>query len=136
MSSHLSRRVWLRWLAIVVPAGLALGLLSSYLYIAKPWQDSGVAMCATFRDIQERKPVDLTGASIPSWRAKFAGSRYGDLRRAGTSFIDQGAQLAAAGHANVGIAILSAPAVVSSYATLVGACGAHGVTLPPTLAGA
>ena len=66
--------------AAVIPA-LLLGLLASTASAAP--RDSGLVACTYPLATQEVPP-----AEYPKLRAEFAGSRYPDLRTAGTAYVD------------------------------------------------
>jgi hypothetical protein len=66
--------------AAVVPA-LLLGALASTASAAP--RDSGLAACA-----YPLATHDVPAAAYPQLRAEFAGSRFADLRTAGTAYVD------------------------------------------------
>jgi hypothetical protein len=66
--------------AAVIPA-LLLGLLASTASAAP--RDSGLVACAYPLATQE-----VPAAAYPTLRAEFAGSRFADLRTAGTAYVD------------------------------------------------
>ena len=66
--------------AAVIPA-LLLGALGSTASAAP--QDSGLVACAYPLATQ-----DVPAAEYPKLRAEFAGSRFADLRTAGTAYVD------------------------------------------------
>jgi len=67
--------------AAVIPAALFIGVLGSTHHGAP--QDSGLVACAYPLSTQD---VPLTG--YQKIRAEFAGSRWPDLRNAGTAYVD------------------------------------------------
>ena len=71
--------------AAVVPA-LLIGVLGSTHHGAPP--DSGLVACAYPLATQ-----DIPAADYPKIRAEFAGSRWPDLRNAGTAYVDLAMQL-------------------------------------------
>ena len=71
--------------AAVIPA-LLLGLLASSASAAP--RDSGLVACAYPLATQ-----DVPAAEYPQLRAEFAGSRFADLRTAGTAYVDLAVQL-------------------------------------------
>jgi hypothetical protein len=74
--------------AAVIPAVL-IGVLGSTGSGAP--QDSGLVACAYPLSTQ-----DIPAAEYPKLRAEFAGSRWPDLRNAGTAYIDLAVQLSTA----------------------------------------
>ena len=97
--------------AAVIPA-LLFGALASTGSAAP--QDSGLVACAYPLAAQ-----DVPAAEYPKLRAEFAGSRWPDLRNAGTAYVDLATQL------------LSAPSsdgyeTVWFYQRLSDACAKHG----------
>ena len=66
--------------AAVIPA-LLLGALASTASAAP--QDSGLVACA-----YPLATHDVPAAAYPKLRAEFAGSRFADLRTAGTAYVD------------------------------------------------
>ena len=71
--------------AAVVPA-LLLGALASTASAAP--RDSGLVACAYPLATQ-----DVPAAAYPKLRAEFAGSRFADLRTAGTAYVDLATEL-------------------------------------------
>jgi hypothetical protein len=71
--------------AAVIPA-LLIGVLGSTH--SDPPRDSGLVACAYPLSTQ-----DVPAADYPKIRAQFAGSRWPDLRNAGTAYIDLAVQL-------------------------------------------
>ena len=71
--------------AAVIPA-LLIGILGS-THSGTP-QDSGLVACAYPLATQ-----DVPATEYPKLRAKFAGSRWPDLRNAGTAYVDLAVQL-------------------------------------------
>ena len=71
--------------AAVIPA-LLIGMLGS-THSGTP-QDSGLAACAYPLATQ-----DVPATEYPKLRAEFAGSRWPDLRNAGTAYVDLAVQL-------------------------------------------
>jgi hypothetical protein len=69
----------------MIPA-LLIGVLASTASAAP--QDSGLVACAYPLATQ-----DVPAAAYPKIRAEFAGSRFADLRTAGTAYIDLAVQL-------------------------------------------
>jgi hypothetical protein len=67
--------------AAAVIAALLLGVLASTSSAAP--RDSGLVACAYPLATQ-----DVPAAAYPKLRAEFAGSRFGDLRTAGTAYVD------------------------------------------------
>jgi hypothetical protein len=134
------RRGRLRFYVLYVSAVVVLGLAAGYIgavvagVAPNPLADSGVTACEQVRDVQQHQGVSLDDAR--GWRSDFAGSRHTDLRDAGTKFMDLTAEYVAYSPDQRDAAALTlASPIMQSYGSLVGACGAHGVTLPPTLAG-
>jgi hypothetical protein len=71
--------------AAVIPA-LLIGALTGTASAAP--QDSGLVACAYPLATQ-----DVPAAEYPKLRAEFAGSRFADLRTAGTAYVDLAVQL-------------------------------------------
>jgi hypothetical protein len=71
--------------AAVIPA-LLIGVLGS-THSGRP-QDSGLVACA-----YPLATHDVPAADYPKLRAEFAGSRWPDLRNAGTAYVDLAVQL-------------------------------------------
>ena len=71
--------------AAVIPA-LLIGVLGSTHHGAP--QDSGLVACAYPLSTQ-----DVPASDYPKVRAEFAGSRWPDLRNAGTAYVDLAVQL-------------------------------------------
>lgn len=125
------------WAALGVVATLNLAAL--VVYVGAQWgpQDSGVAACTAMGQLT--RPAYLRTPDAPDarvLRGDFARSRYGDLRDAGTHFVDLAIQLAP-GPVYDGTAAALAPWVagqlLDSYSRLSGACVNHGVPIPPLL---
>ena len=72
--------------AAVIPA-LLIGMLSSSTASAAP-RDSGLVACAYPLSTQ-----DVSAAEYSKLRAEFAGSRWADLRTAGTAYVDLAVRL-------------------------------------------
>jgi hypothetical protein len=68
--------------AVVIPAVL-LGVLASTGTASAAPRDSGLVACAYPLATQ-----DVPAAAYPKLRAEFAGSRFADLRTAGTAYVD------------------------------------------------
>ncbi|GAA2326229.1 hypothetical protein [Dactylosporangium salmoneum] len=107
------------------------------------FKDPGVAACEQIRDgaaAARSRPPGAPRASSPddleayqAFRKQFADSRYGDLRAAGTEVLDLLHQLSGADPAkdeDAGLTLVVAGPLVQKWATLTGACGNHGVTIP------
>lgn len=100
-------------------------------------QDSGITGCRMLAAPEPSPSVKSSKASfeqsaddarkLAQFRKMFADSRYADLREAGTKLIDITAQVVA----DPDSALLAIGAFYGAYASLSGACGAHGVPLPP-----
>ncbi len=71
----------------------------------------------------------LTAEDYKRIRSLFANSRYGDIRVAGTHFVDVVWQASGPGD-DTGAALMFIVPLVSAYADLAGACTNHGVELP------
>jgi len=99
--------------AAVIPA-LLIGVLGSTGSGAPP--DSGLVACAYPLATQ-----DVPAAEYPKLRAEFAGSRYRDLRTAGTAYVDLAVQLLQARGGTDGYQ------TVWFYQRLSAACAKHGV---------
>lgn len=78
-------RCFTRGTAAVIPA-LIIGVLGS-THSGAP-QDSGLVACAYPLSMQ-----DVPATAYPKLRAEFAGSRWPDLRNAGTAYVDLAVQL-------------------------------------------
>jgi hypothetical protein len=78
-------RSWAIGTAAVIPA-LLFGVLGS-THLGAP-RDSGLVACAYPLATQ-----DVPAAEYPKIRAEFAGSRWPDLRTAGTAYVDLAVQL-------------------------------------------
>lgn len=112
-----------RWLIlgtalVVVGGGVFVGLR---LLLA----DTGITACKTMAAYQS--PNGVPGPTGPGIRADFAGSRYADLRTAGTAMID----LLNDPTTPYNDYIQSAATMLADYQNLTKACANHGVTLPP-----
>ncbi|MEV6932612.1 hypothetical protein AB0M46_50105 [Dactylosporangium sp. NPDC051485] len=107
------------------------------------FKDPGVAACEQIRDnaaAARSRPSSAPASSsqdglkaYQALRKQFADSRYGDLRTAGTEVLDLLFQFSGADSAkddNAGLALVAAGQLVQQWATLAGACGNHGVTIP------
>jgi hypothetical protein len=97
--------------AAVIPA-LLIGVLGSTHPDAP--HDSGLVACAYPLSTQ-----DVPAADYPKIRAQFAGSRWPDLRNAGTAYVDLAMQLPNARHTD-------GYQTVSFYQRLSAACAKHG----------
>ncbi|MFB9449762.1 hypothetical protein Dvina_01445 [Dactylosporangium vinaceum] len=114
---------------------------------ASVFKDSGVAACEQIRDSAaaskaspEPSPKATKSAAeslkaYQAFRKQFADSRYDDLRTAGTEVLDLIFQLSDSGKdstsdGDAGLAFVAAGQLVQKWATLAGACGNHGVTIP------
>src|SRR5262245_3861819 len=71
----------------------------------------------------------MTEAQYRTVRRQFADSRYGDIRDAGTRFVDLLWQLSRTGDSGTAALVIVGPAY-EAWASLVGACENHGVSLP------
>ena len=98
--------------AAVIPA-LLIGVLGSTGSGSPP--DSGLVACAYPLATQ-----DVPAAEYPKLRAEFAGSRYRDLRTAGTAYVDLAVQLLQARGGTDGYQ------TVWFYQRLSAACAKHG----------
>lgn len=113
-----------------------------------PLKDSGLAECQTIHDAAAADRTDPTAAPSTSTsdegitldqyhdiRKKFADSRYGDIRDAGTRFVDLLWQLSEAARGSdedaLGAALMLASQLYAAYSSLAGACSNHGVDIPP-----
>jgi hypothetical protein len=72
--------------AVAIPAAVLIGVLGSTGSGAP--QDSGLVACAYPLATQ-----DVPAAEYPKLHAEFAGSRFPDLRTAGTAYVDLAVQL-------------------------------------------
>jgi hypothetical protein len=103
-------------------------------------QDSGITGCKALAAADAASPSPSVKSSkasfeqsaddakaLAKFRKLFADSRYADLREAGTKMMDITAQVVA----DPDSALLAIGAFYGAYASLAGACGAHGVPLPP-----
>ena len=98
--------------AAVIPA-LLIGMLAGTASAAP--HDSGLVACAYPLATQ-----DVPAADYPKLRAEFAGSRFPDLRTAGTAYVDLAVQLLQARGGTDGYQ------TVSFYQRLSAACAKHG----------
>lgn len=101
-------------------------------------RDSGVAACRLLAAPTPSPSVRGTrkagfeqqaddAAALAKMREMFADSRYADLRESGVKMIDITAQVVA----DPDSALLYVGQFSVTYASLAGACGAHGAPLPP-----
>jgi hypothetical protein len=97
--------------AAVIPA-LLIGVLAS-THSGAP-QDSGLVACAYPLSTQ-----DVPAADYQELRAEFAGSRWPDLRNAGTAYVDLATQLPTAQYTD-------GYQTISFYQRLSAACAEHG----------
>ena len=97
--------------AAVIPA-LLIGVLGSTH--SDPPRDSGLVACAYPLSTQ-----DVPATDYPKIRAEFAGSRWPDLRNAGTAYVDLAMQLPNARYTD-------GYETVSFYQRLSAACAKHG----------
>jgi hypothetical protein len=123
---------------------MLLGATVTALYLGNvgPFRDSGLALCESIRDAQNSgNPLDvdgsdgnryrLTEAEYQDLRSRFAGSRYADIRDAGTRFTDLTWQLAQVGGADVVRDLLVVTSqLLPAYGALTDACANHDVILP------
>ncbi len=106
------------------------------------FRDSGITACQSIRDhasasasstpsgnASSAKDPAMTEAQYRATRMQFADSRYGDLRDAGTRFVDLVWQLSRMGGDASAALVLVGP-LYEAYASLVGACENHGIGLP------
>lgn len=124
--------------AVAVFAGTSTVLLGVFGNVG-PAKDTGVAACQSFADKaksgKQESTSKITADEYHQLRDVFAHSRYGDLRDAGTKFVDVVWQLSQLGD-DAGFAALGfIGPLMSDYASLTGACANHGVTLPPLTGG-
>jgi hypothetical protein len=79
----------------------------------------------------------MTESEYLDLRARFANSRYADLRDSGTKFVDLIWQLSGVsdGGEALGAILLMGGQLVQAYSSLSGACAAHGVVIPPLTSG-
>jgi hypothetical protein len=125
--------------AFIVGAGgvvVAYGLMGN----KGPFRDSGITACESMRDRTSAQPSPapsgkagstgstMTEAQYRATRRQFADSRYGDIRDAGTRFVDLVWQLSRMGGDTAAL-VLVGP-LYQAWASLVGACENHGVSLP------
>lgn len=109
-----------------------------------PLKDGGITLCEKFRDEMKATPTagkkdpkpaeSLSESEYHKLRDMFAGSRYDDIRDAGIKFADliwQMQKMFDGASDDFGSALVMVGAFYSAYANLSGACGAHGVVLPP-----
>jgi len=98
-------------------------------------RDSGVVMCEAMaarkadapEAPQQNSPERLAESQYRAIRKQFSRSRYEDLRRAGTHFVDVVWQIQGAEPA----LLLLAGLLFSAYSDLAGACVNHDVMVPP-----
>ncbi len=100
--------------------------------------DPGVAMCVEIRDtkVEPSAPGSNNDAQYRYVRKQFASSRYADIRRAGTRFLDAILLMPEPTGTDL-TAILQqiAAKLMTSYGVLSAACAHHGVKLPSMTAG-
>jgi hypothetical protein len=121
---------------LLLMGGAAFGAL--YVNNVGPLNDSGLAMCESMRDSRKAGlPADEGNAltreeRYRELRSRFAGSRYADIRDAGTKFVDLAWQLSGTKDTEaLGVGLLLGGQILQSYSAFAGACTAHGVTIPP-----
>jgi hypothetical protein len=100
-------------------------------------EDSGVKACKLLAAPEPSPSVKSSKASfeqqaddaaaLAKFRKLFSDSRYTDLRTEGVKLVDIMAQVVAAPDS----ALVYIGQFATSYASVAGACGAHGVPLPP-----
>lgn len=132
----------LAFMAVLAVATIALYVLASRNVVALPGhalEDSGVAACRTLaapkpsataadnRASFEREADDR--AALGKLRGMFQDSHFADIKSSGTSVVDIMAQVVAG--ADGAMTLVLGGQFASAYASLAGACGAHGVPLPP-----
>jgi len=114
------------------------------LYVGNigPLKDSGLSMCESIRDSKNptgtasatdsSSSAKMTEAQYLELRAKFAKSRYADIRDSGTKFVDLIWQFSGATDDDaLGALLLVGGQIVQAYSSLSGSCAAHGVVIPP-----
>jgi hypothetical protein len=131
--------------AIALLALCLCGSTGAVLYVNNvgPFKDSGLATCESMRDSRaDGEFVDLgdaddgtarfTEREYREFRSRFAGSRYDDLREAGTAFADIVWQVSGTGKPGdwLGALLLTGGRLIQAYSDLSGACEEHGVTIP------
>lgn len=136
-----SRRGWLIAGALVLVAliggtlTLLFGPISPVKKVVPIGKDSGVAACEALRDKTVVSHAVAGESQADGWaraRKLFADSRYGDLRDSGTKVVDLIAQYdgLSSGGNDTGAALFMGPQIIQAYASLSGACSAHGVNIP------
>ena len=104
-------RCWVIGAAIVIPL-ILIGVLNNVRPGVPP--DSGLAGCTAVSDTHQ-----VAAASYPRIRAQFAGSRWPDLRAAGTSYVDLAIKLRRPQYTD-------GYETISYYQRLSAACAKHG----------
>lgn len=129
--------------SVLVVLGLSLTVAGLYARNVGPFKDSGLSGCEQIVAMQASQSAStssnsdnkLTEAQYKQMRAVFSKSRYDDINRAGTQFIDLLWQISKVDTSNsdaaLGIAFAYLGQITGDYSNLSGACGNHGVKLPP-----
>lgn len=136
------RSPWL-WVGLAVAVAIVLGGGGVVAYAAlggdlthpqNVLKDSGVTACEQLTAVAHHsavpRPVGAAAGDdgLAILRKEFAGSRYDDLRTAGTEAIDLLKQFT--GKNSEGMTLLAGGQFVQKWASLSGACSNHGVEIP------